>query len=164
MSNGSEQWRPVVGFEGLYEVSDRGNVRGFRPRALELTRDRHYRVKLTRQGVLKGHLVHVLVLEAFVGPRPPGLIACHNNGDGLDNRVENLRWDTRSANGIDAVLHGDNRNSAKTCCPRNHPYDAKTTRWQLRHETGRRSRVCRICRADDARNRRRLASTRRDAS
>jgi len=42
--------------------------------------------------------VHHLVLEVFVGPRPEGTVACHNNGDGYDNRVRNLRWDTRKAN------------------------------------------------------------------
>lgn len=50
--------------------------------------------------------VHRLVLEAFVGPCPPGMECCHNNGNPADNRLENLRWDTRSANCLDAVQHG----------------------------------------------------------
>ena len=50
--------------------------------------------------------VHRLVLETFVGPCPQGMEACHNNGNPLDNRVGNLRWDTRSANQKDAVRQG----------------------------------------------------------
>lgn len=51
-------------------------------------------------------LVHRLVLEAFVGPCPPGMEACHNNGNRLDNRIENLRWDIHENNMRDKVLHG----------------------------------------------------------
>ena len=50
--------------------------------------------------------VHRLVLETFVGPCPEGMEACHNNGVRTDNRVENLRWDTHSANSQDAIKHG----------------------------------------------------------
>jgi hypothetical protein len=50
--------------------------------------------------------VHRLVLEAFVGPCPAGMEACHNNGVRTDNRLENLRWDTRSANCRDRIRHG----------------------------------------------------------
>lgn len=53
-------------------------------------------------------LVHRLILEAFVGPCPDGLIACHNNGIPGDNRIENLRWDTHKSNTYDRVSHGTN--------------------------------------------------------
>jgi hypothetical protein len=46
-----------------------------------------------------------LVLEAFAGPCPDGMECCHFNGDRLDNRPENLRWDTRTANTEDARRH-----------------------------------------------------------
>ena len=52
------------------------------------------------------HRVHRLVLETYVGPCPEGMEACHNNGNRQDNRLENLRWDTRSNNRYDAVQHG----------------------------------------------------------
>lgn len=51
-------------------------------------------------------LVHRLVLLAFVGPCPEGMECCHNDGDPLNNRLDNLRWDTRSANIADAIKHG----------------------------------------------------------
>jgi hypothetical protein len=50
--------------------------------------------------------VHRLVLEAFVGPCPEGMEACHNNGDTADNRLVNLRWDTKQANVADKLKHG----------------------------------------------------------
>jgi hypothetical protein len=42
----------------------------------------------------------------FVGPAPEGMEGCHYNGDPTDNRLENLRWDTRKANVADAIRHG----------------------------------------------------------
>lgn len=53
-----------------------------------------------------------LVLEAFVGPRPEGMFACHNNGDKTDDRLENLRWDTPRNNNLDAIKHGTGKNYA----------------------------------------------------
>jgi len=50
--------------------------------------------------------VHRLVLLAFVGPCPEGMEACHENGDRTDNRLSNLRWDTRMANSDDRTRHG----------------------------------------------------------
>jgi hypothetical protein len=50
--------------------------------------------------------LHRLVLEAFVGPCPPGCVGCHANDDPSDNRLENLRWDTHKANSADAVRNG----------------------------------------------------------
>ena len=70
-------------------------------------------------------LIHRLVLETFVGPCPKGMEACHNNGIRTDNRLENLRWDTRSNNAYDAVKHGTcnllgnkikRANGEKHCC------------------------------------------------
>lgn len=51
--------------------------------------------------------VHHLVLEAFVGPRPNGMEGCHfPDRDPANNRLSNLRWDTKKSNYADSVLHG----------------------------------------------------------
>lgn len=50
--------------------------------------------------------VHHLILEAFVGPCPPGLECCHGDGDGTNNALGNLRWDTHQENAQDRVRHG----------------------------------------------------------
>lgn len=52
---------------------------------------------------------HRLVLEAFVGPCPDGLEACHNDGNPQNNKVNNLRWDTRESNMSDKLIHGTSR-------------------------------------------------------
>lgn len=52
-------------------------------------------------------MVHRLVYEAFVGPIPEGMFVCHNNGDPLDNRPDNLRVDTHEGNMRDRELHGN---------------------------------------------------------
>lgn len=130
---GEERWRAVVGFEGLYEVSDHGRVRSVeRVQAYErvlasgrvVRVDRKLKSKLLRPGTVKsghqlvvlgrGHskLVHALVLSAFVGPRPAGHDSCHFDGDPANNRLANLRWGTRSENVRDAQRHGTYRGGA----------------------------------------------------
>lgn len=118
-----ERWLPVVGFDGLYEVSDLGRVRSLarvvphrssgrltlpeRVMAGSRRATRKYQmVNLWKDGRQHAKYVHALVLEAFVGPRPPGYDACHYDGCVTNNRLDNLRWDTRSANMIDAMRHG----------------------------------------------------------
>lgn len=49
---------------------------------------------------------HVLVLLAFVGPKPPGMEACHGPKGKADNSLSNLRWDTKAANEADKVRDG----------------------------------------------------------
>lgn len=115
-----ERWLPVPGYEGLYEVSDLGNVRSlhksFKPRlrgdllspALTAGVSPRLGVCLYKDGASKTRLIHQLVLEAFVGPRPsPDHEACHGPGGALDNRLMNLSWGTRSKNqGLDRVRDG----------------------------------------------------------
>ncbi len=50
--------------------------------------------------------VHRIVLEAFCGPAPEGMEACHGDGDRENNSIDNLRWDSRRANAGDRIVHG----------------------------------------------------------
>ena len=163
-----EQWRPVVGQEGAYEVSSEGRVRSL-PRIVKTKRgalrpypgrmlkpvlqpNGYYTVGIKR----KLRTVHSLVAESFIGPRPEGLEVCHNNGRPLDNRAENLRYGTTSENQIDAVLHGANNQVRKTHCPQGHPYDEANT--AIRRRPDRRpQRACRTCHRDRQRNRYRIS-------
>src|SRR3954454_19962452 len=73
------------------------------------TRRGHLAVNLHRDGRKSRRYIHRLVLEAFVGPRPPRLVCCHWDGDPANNRLENLRWDTQKSNCDDMLRHGRRR-------------------------------------------------------
>lgn len=121
-----EIWKPVVGYEGLYEVSSHGHVRSL-DRSLPCVNRfgnpevRRYRGRLLRPGPMKsGHLsvaigkgnsrlVHQLVLEAFVGPCPRGYECLHKDGNAANNKLSNLHWGTRSQNLIDIFYHTGRR-------------------------------------------------------
>ena len=110
-SEPDESWRPVVGWDGLYEVSNKARVRSLRRGGMILRSKRnrggHWIVALTRGGKPTGGLVHRLVAEAFIGPAPfEGAIVRHLNGDPADNRIDNLAWGTHADNLADAVRHG----------------------------------------------------------
>jgi hypothetical protein len=53
-----------------------------------------------------GVMIHRVVLGAFLGDCPTGMEGCHNNGNSHDNRISNLRWDTRVRNHADKKKHG----------------------------------------------------------
>jgi hypothetical protein len=113
MTTSVEVWKPVVGYEGLYEVSNQGRVRSLRRgKVLSTTPNKHLgyvAYHLRRAGAVQSVYAHSLVLETFVALRPSkDYQACHRNGDRADNRVENLRWGTRVENYEDARRHGTN--------------------------------------------------------
>src|SRR5690606_32157657 len=81
-----------------------------------------------------------LVAAAFLGPRPEGSEVCHINGDPADNRVENLRYGSRSENVLDQVRHGVHNNARKTHCKNGHAFTPENT--MRRSEGGRRCRTC----------------------
>ena len=133
-----ENWLPVVGYEGLYEVSDLGRVRSLRSgHLLKMATNRGYpRVGLNKDGNARAVRVHILVAAAFIGPRPDGQEVCHANGVKTDNRVTNLRYDTHAENNRDIVRHGHHFRQQTDHCPYGHPYDGHTGV----------QRTCSICR------------------
>lgn len=104
----SEQWKPVVGFEDLYQVSNAGRVRrDGRVLKNRAQKSGHVSVNLCRHAIASNHLVHRVVLKAFVGPPPPGMEACHYpDRDPANCNLDNLRWDTRKRNHADKRAHG----------------------------------------------------------
>jgi hypothetical protein len=110
------EYRPIAGFPG-YRVGSDGSVWSskrsgstrcnfpWKCKSPGIDTNGYPFVKLYGDD-LKIVSVHRLVLEAFIGPCPEGMEACHNNGVRTDNRVENLRWDTHDENMHDAFRHG----------------------------------------------------------
>jgi len=117
-----EIWKPVINYEGLYEISNYGKVKSFknnkgnyREKILKLGKDKYgyMQIRLCKNGKHRYFKVHRLVLEAFVGPCPPGMEGCHNDGSRDNNFVGNLRWDTRKNNERDKIKHGTYQRGSK---------------------------------------------------
>lgn len=101
-----ETWKDIKGYEGLYQVSDRGNVKSiFYKRTrneIILKQCNHfngyYQVCLCFKKKRKTHLVHRLVCNAFLDNPENKKTVNHKNGNKTDNRLENLEWNTYSEN------------------------------------------------------------------
>lgn len=128
-----ESWHPVVGFEGLYEVSDLGNVRSL-DRVVEICGPRGsygqvkqgvvLRQRVNRYGYACVHLykdktsknrpVHALVAEAFLGPRPANNDVCHGTGGKTNNALSNLSYGSKKKNyGEDKLRDGKHCRGAR---------------------------------------------------
>lgn len=115
----TEIWKPIPGFEGLYEVSDAGRVRSLHlwhgsaaAHVLGLypsNRD-YLTARLTKQGKQYSPNVHRLVALAFLGPCPTGHEVHHKDGNRQNNRADNLEYITRQENCIHSyrVMGKDN--------------------------------------------------------
>jgi hypothetical protein len=119
MKSEAEEWRPAVGLEGRYDVSNLGRVRGWRGRqGILLKTPRVLRPRVTASsgylainvsvgGAVTARTVHSMVCEAFLGSRPdPGWVTNHRDGNKLNNRADNLEWCSRSENNRHALAEG----------------------------------------------------------
>jgi hypothetical protein len=119
----TEEWRPVVGWEG-YEISSLGRLRSYRrpgkgcgslevqPKLRKPVTDQDgYKRAVLSAGKVKPKKIrgiHQLVAEAFLPDQHfEGAIVLHNNGSPADNRVENLRWGSWAENVQDRAVHGN---------------------------------------------------------
>ncbi len=116
-----ELWKDIPGYEGKYQASDEGRIRSLDRRVgtpgkvgFKTMKGRILRPGPTKTGhlyVVLGHgkagtPVHTLVALTFLGPRPPGADICHNDGDPTNNKLDNLRYDTRTNNILDVYRSG----------------------------------------------------------
>lgn len=158
-----EHWKPVSGWGDVYEVSDQGRVRS-KPRIVlrsdgetrrlkgrvlrasraNSTNNRYRSVGLSKDGKLYMKRVHLLVAEAFIGPRPEGMVLRHLNDDTNDNRLANLAYGTIRDNSRDSVQNGTHMNTKKTHCLRGHHLSG--TNLTNRREGHRDCRSCTLAR------------------
>lgn len=118
-----EEWRTVVDYEGIYEVSNHGQVRrvgkaarhgkgrggGARVghvRKPQEIRGGYLSVQLWRDGRQAGHLIHRLVATAFLGPIPADQEVNHRDGNKRNNAVGNLEYLTHADNSKHAYRTG----------------------------------------------------------
>lgn len=108
----NEIWKPVLGYEGLYQVSNLGRVKSVATSGPGIgkgkgrkdviisveKRNGYLSFGLSKNGKVKTGLVHRLVWEAFNGPIPEGMQVNHINEDKTDNRLQNLNLMTPKEN------------------------------------------------------------------
>jgi hypothetical protein len=162
-SDGPE-WRDIPAYKGAYQASSAGEIRSL-PRTIIRSNGTPLRVRggVIKQSVSRGRMVvniggrvrfvHQLVLEAFVGPRPAGLLVRHLNDNSADNRVENLRYGTPAENSQDRFRLGTSEWQTRTHCRNGHIYSEQNTLVRFRTINGRRKRerICRVCRRTKSR-------------
>lgn len=115
-----ENWLPIKDYEGLYEVSDMGNIRSLDARGkarrilkLSVRKDGYMRACLIKDRIPKTFYVHRIVVQAFVGS-PDGLLTNHKNGVRNDNRAENLEIVSYRENTSHANLRRTNKKIGAT--------------------------------------------------
>jgi hypothetical protein len=119
-----EEWRDVDGYSGEYTVSNFGRVMSHKksvPRLLKPGNNgKGYFLCILyppkghpRWAMPKTAMVHTLVAQAFLGPRPVGQEVRHLDGNSINNTLGNLAYGTHAENREDAIRHG-------TVCPYGH--------------------------------------------
>ena len=148
MNESNERWLPVPGYEGLYEVSNRGRVwsaprpttRGGLLKLIPDSKGYHW-VTLSRNGKERPWAVHRIVLLAFAGAPKPGQEGRHLDGNPAHNFwPENLIYGTHAENMEDLVRIGQHYKASMTSCSKGHEYTPENTRTGSKGE-----RLCREC-------------------
>ena len=152
-----EEWLPVVGFEGHYEVSNHGRVRSIerkvtdclgrtrtvkgQPKKTWVDEGGYERVELCKNNTRCGIGVHRLVAKAFKPTEREGVEVMHLDHNPLNNHISNLEWGTHKENVLatHSAGRGSNGNKLKTKCPRGHEYSGVNKRGD---------RVCHRCRRE----------------
>lgn len=156
-----EEWKPLKGYEGSYEISNMGRVRSLKravyvpawkrtkyvaPRILKNTwTDRSgYRVTLTKEGYKESARVARLVAEHFLFPtdiRMADMMVVHKNGDRRDVKAANLAWVNRTTYSPPA------RPKARYAAAKLRPGQVKEIRRRLRDgwSNARLSRTFKVC-------------------
>lgn len=125
----TEIWKDIPGYEGRYQASTEGRIRGVDRLQVVVYKDGRSGSRLLKGRVLSTcpgsngypyvglrktqnaksaqfQLVHHLIALTFLGKRPKGKVVCHSDGDKENNRLENLRYDTETENRLDIYRIG----------------------------------------------------------
>lgn len=117
----SVEYREIPGYPG-HRAGDDGTIWSNRVLGRPHEVAKYWRllpVYVSKGGYLRvkigGRLasVHRLILSAFVGPCPEGLLALHGDGNCKNNRPSNLRWGTQKENVADSIKHGTNQHGER---------------------------------------------------
>lgn len=105
------EWRDLVGYEGLYRISDQGEVWSERRQRMLSTKPNKYHGRaefcvVGPDGKQKTLYLHQQVMRAFEGPAPQGQVVRHLDGDSANNNVKNLAYGTQQDNMDDMRAEG----------------------------------------------------------
>lgn len=154
--NQPEIWKPVLGYENRYEISNHGRVRSLTQKVwnghawytlpgkmLKTGGKGHYPKIVLRDGTSgKKVYIHDLVLNHFVGEKPKGYYARHLDDNGMNNHVSNLTWGTPSENSYDKVRNGKDHHAKRTHCKNGHEFTPENTHHNPRYPG---TRYCKTC-------------------
>lgn len=112
-------WKPVIGYEGLYEVNNIGQVKSLnynhtgkaKTLALKKWKTGYCGYTLSKSGITKNKFAHVLVATAFIENENNLPSVNHIDGNKLNNCVENLEWVSKSDNTRHAIKNGLRKDS-----------------------------------------------------
>ena len=119
------EWKPIKGYEGMYEISNNGKVRSLsrwdnkgkrvRGRMMKIYIGTHgYQiVDLCKNGKRKHYQLHRLMAETFIPNTDNKPCIDHINTIKTDNRIKNLRWVTRSENMLNELTRKHNSEGQK---------------------------------------------------
>lgn len=120
----NEIWRDIKGYEGIYQVSNLGNIKSLERKVPHVNHGKmktmlvkekimkfsitkgYYTVKLCKDNKYSCKRVNRLVAETFIENKENKLEVNHKDGNKLNNRVDNLEWCTRSENELHAYKTG----------------------------------------------------------
>lgn len=119
MTKPTTQWKPVVGYEGLYEISENGEVKKTYDSKNQyqigyilnpsINRNGYLQLWLYKNGIRKNHNIHRLVALSFIENTHNKPCINHKDGNKLNNNISNLEWCTYSENNRHAHLLGLNK-------------------------------------------------------
>lgn len=146
-SQSTEEWRPVVGYEGWYSVSSHGRVRrdrtgrrthsGLILKQVVRSSDGYLAVGLSKDSKSRLINVHILVCEAWHGVRPDGKTVNHIDGIKTNNAPPNLEWVTPKENSEHAVKFGlmpNGDRSSRRLHPEAYPFGERHPQARLNEE------------------------------
>ena len=136
MLNNNEVWKDIEGYEGLYQVSNLGNIKSLKRNTAHeriliprVGRDGYKYVGLSKNGICKSKKIHRMVAETFL-PNINDLPQInHIDGNKLNNKLENLEWCNASYNQKHAYRLGLSKHWMKGRKGKNCPFSKKVDQY-----------------------------------
>ena len=101
------EYKPIPGYEGQYKINEQGVIIGPYAKKLRVYTDGNYpKVYLYSNGTRRTLMVHTLLMLAWRGPRPEGMVIRHLDGNPLNYDLSNLAYGTYQENESDKKAHG----------------------------------------------------------